>query len=241
MQQTEFQGGNPRLSPDGKQVVTWDGSTIRLHDLMGKKLAEFQGSDPRFSPDSKKLAEFQGGNPLFSPGSKQVVTGDGSPIGLYDLTGKKLAKFQGSDPRFSPDSKQVVTGDGNTSRLYDLTGKKLAEFQGSNPRFSPDGKQVITTFPDEDITRLYDLGGNLLAEYLGSTVSSNSRYRDLSLGFTKGGTQILTLTSDGTLRVWDIDAGVTIDGGLDDLLRRGCAELKNFRHREDVRKVCPEN
>ena len=106
---------------------------------------------------------------------------------------------------------------------------------------SHDREQIITTSPDEDITRLYDLEGNLLAEYLGSTVSSDPKYYGLSLGFTKDGTQILTLTSDGTLRVWDIDAGLTIDGGLDDLLRRGCAELKNFRHREDVRKVCPEN
>jgi WD40 repeat protein len=62
----------------------------------------------------------------------------------------------------------------------------------------------------------------------------------LSLGFTQDGTQILTLTSDGTLRVWDLDKGLELDGGLDDLMRRGCEQLKNFRHREDVQKVCPE-
>jgi WD40 repeat protein len=41
----------------------------------------------------------------------------------------------------------------------------------------------------------------------------------LSLGFTKDGTQILTLTSDGTLRVWDLDKGLEIALRLDDLLR----------------------
>jgi len=91
--------------------------------------------------------------------------------------------------------------------------------------------------PDEDITRLYDLEGNLLAEYQGSTAPQDSK--GLSLGFTQDGKQILTLTSNGTLRVWDLDAGLTVDGGLDDLLTRGCAALRNFRHRKDVRKVCP--
>ena len=79
-----------------------------------------------------------------------------------------------------------------------------------------------------------------MAEYLGSTFSFDDKYRGLSLGFTQDGKQILTLTSEGILRVWEIDAGLTVDAGLTDLLARGCAELRNFRHREDVRKVCPE-
>ena len=181
----------------------------------------------------------------FSSDGKKIVTGNGTTSRLYDLTGKKIAEFQGTNPSFSPDGKQVLTWDSTTILLYDLTGKKIAEFQGLNPHFSPDGKQVITTSLDEDLTRLYELEGNLLAEYLGSTSPRKDKYRLLffsfTQGFTKDGTQILTRTSDGTLRVWDIDAGLTIDGGLDDLLRRGCAELKNFSHREDVRKVCPEN
>ena len=251
----EFQGGSARFSPDGKQVVTEDGSTSRLYDLTGKKLAEFQGGFPRFSPDGKqivtwhgstsrlydltgkKLAEFQGGFPRFSPDGKQVVTWHGSTSRLYDLTGKKLAEFQGGFPRFSPDGKQVVTWHGSTSRLYDLTSKKLTKFQGGSPSFSSDRRSILVTLPDEDITRLYDLEGNLLAEYQGSTAPQDSK--GLSLGFTQDGKQILTLTSNGTLRVWDLDAGLTVDGGLDDLLTRGCAALRNFRHRKDVRKVCP--
>ncbi|MGG6267846.1 TIR domain-containing protein [Leptolyngbya sp. AN03gr2] len=153
----------------------------------------------------------------------------------------QFAEFQGRFPRFSPDGKQVLTWDDTTHRLYDLWGKKLAEFQGGFPSFSPDSKQVLTISPDEDITSLYDLEGNLLAEYLGLTVSLDSKYQSLSLGFTQDGTQILTLTSDGNLRVWDVDAELTVDGGLDDLMRRGCEQLKNFWHRpEDVKRVCPE-
>jgi hypothetical protein len=35
----------------------------------------------------------------------------------------------------------------------------------------------------------------------------------------------------------EIIESLFIDGGLTDLINRGCAKLKNFRHREDVRKV----
>jgi hypothetical protein len=124
----------------------------------------------------------------------------------------------------------------------DLVTKKLGEFAGTYASLSPDGKQILTTFPNEDITRLYDLEGNLLAEYLGSTAPRNyGKFSGLSLGYTQDGTQILTLTTDDRLMAWDIDANLTTDGGLTDLINRGCAKLKNFRHREDVRKVCPEN
>lgn len=135
---------------------------------------------------------------------------------------------------FSPKGNQIVTADDTTIHLYDLSGKKLADLQGSSPSFSDNPRAILTTSPDEDITRLYDLKGNLLAEYQGSTVSRDDKFRQLSLGFTPGGKQILTLTSDGSLRVWDVDAG------LDDLLTRGCAALKNFRHKDDVQKVCPQ-
>jgi len=98
-----------------------------------------------------------------------------------------------------------VTADDTTIHLYDLSGKKLADLQGSSPSFSDNPRAILTTSPDEDITRLYDLKGNLLAEYQGSTVSRDDKFRQLSLGFTPGGKQILTLTSDGSLRVWDVD------------------------------------
>ena len=133
-----------------------------------------------------------------------------------------------------------MTSDRTTSRLFDLSGQKIAEFQGGYPRSTPDRQSLLTTSPDEDITRLYDLNGNLLAEYLGSTSPRDNKFSGLSLGFTSDGKQILTLTSDGTLRVWDIDAGLHKDAGLNDLLTRGCAALKNFRDRDEVRKVCPQ-
>ena len=98
-----------------------------------------------------------------------------------------------------------MTADDTTIHLYDLSGKKLADLQGSSPSFSDNPRAILTTSPDEDITRLYDLKGNLLAEYQGSTVSRDDKFRQLSLGFTPGGKQILTLTSDGSLRVWDVD------------------------------------
>jgi WD40 repeat protein len=92
----------------------------------------------------------------------------------------------------------------------------------------------LTTVLSEDITRLWDLEGNLFAEYLGSTYFREDAYVGLCLGFTQDDCQIRTVTIDGTLHIWDIDAGLTVDGGLDDLLKRGCIILQRFRDREDV-------
>ena len=256
-EQAEFQEHSPRFSVNGNQIVTWDGTTGRLYDLSGKKLlisrviqnisspkgdqiVTWDGTTSRlYDLSGKKLAELQGLSPRFSRRGDQIVTDDGTTSRLYDLSGKKLAEFQGRFPWFSNKGDQIVTDDGTTRRLYDLSGKKLAEFQGRSPRFSPDQRSILTTSPDEDITRLYDLNRNLLAEYQGSAVPHNA-FSQLSLGFTSDGKQILTLTSGGTLRVWDVDAGLDKDGGLDDLLARGCAALKNFRHKAKVQKVCPQ-
>jgi WD40 repeat protein len=222
------------ISDDGHRIVIGsDVGKIQLHDLMNNKSIEFQGDYGRFSPDRTQIL---------------TMSDDSNTLRRYSLTGEKLAEFSEKSkiifPIFSPNGKTilstVLTEDADISRLYDLTGQPIRDFPGIVPIFSSDGRLILTTFQGEDITRLYDLDGNLLAEYLGSTFPRDPNYYGLSLGFNKDSTQIRTFTSDGTLRVWDIDAGLTIDGGLTDLINRGCAQLKNFRHREDVRKVCPE-
>lgn len=60
MQQALFQGDAPSFSPDGKHVLTQDGTTIRLYDLIGKKLVDLQGIHPKFSPDGKQVATVVG-------------------------------------------------------------------------------------------------------------------------------------------------------------------------------------
>ncbi|MBD1859678.1 MULTISPECIES: TIR domain-containing protein [Leptolyngbya] len=253
----QFQGGSLRLSTDGKKVLTGVKNRSRLFTLTSKPLltplaprAEPQelpsalkdnqftvgrvGSDELThtttimqDASGKQLAQFQGSILHFSHDGRFVLSGENQMVWLYDSMGKQIAQFQGSSAQFNADGQQMVIGNDQTSRLYDLTGKQLLEVPGRNPRFSVDQRSLLTTFPDENMSRLYDLKGNLLAEYLGATVS------DKPLGFTQDGKQLLTQMSDGKQVVWDIDHG------LDDLLQRGCEQLKNFRQREDVRKVCP--
>jgi WD40 repeat protein len=192
----------------------------------------------------KEVAQFQGAILHFSHDGRFVLSGENQMVWLYNSQGKRIAQFQGSSAQFSADGQQMVIGNDQTSRLYDLTGKQLLEVPGRDPQFSVDQQSLLTTFPDENISRLYDLKGNLLAEYLGATVSDKSQGKSLAeylgvtvsdkpIGFTQDGKQLLTQMSDGKQVVWDVDRG------LDDLLQKGCEQLKNFRHREDVRKVCP--
>jgi WD40 repeat protein len=222
------------ISDSGNSIVYGTVGKIFLHDMTVKKNVEFQGDYGRFSPDRTEVL---------------TVDNEKNTFRRYRLTGEKLVEFSEvfkiAFPSYSPDGKTIIAstyfnGDADLSRLYDLIGRQIRDFPGIVPMFSPDGQSILTTFQGEDITRLYDLEGNLLAEYLGSTFPRDRNFLGLSLGFNNDGTQIRTFTNDGTLHVWDIDANLTTDGGLTDLINRGCAKLKNFRHREDVRKVCPE-
>jgi WD40 repeat protein len=227
------------ISNNGSNIIVGGFKGIWLDNLATGQRVEFQGNYGRFSFDGKQILTVEDSGNLL----------DRTKVRRYSLSGEKLAEFSDENrimyPRFSPNGQVIIAtilfSDKDISRLYDLTGKKVRDFPGIAPIFSPDGRTILTTFQGEDMTRLYDLEGNLLAEYLGSTLPRDRNYRSLPLGFTKDGTQILTLAVDGTFRVWDIDANLATDGGLTDLINRGCAKLKNFRHREDVRKVCPEN
>jgi WD40 repeat protein/cytoskeletal protein RodZ len=253
----DFKGYSTMFSDDEKKIVTWSESSGKgyLYDITGKQLAEFQGGYPIFSKNHKKvlsvnglssllydstgnkLAEFQGTYPLFSNDNKQALIVDGNKINLYDLTDKKLRFSSSTQPIYRVGTEPILKVDGTKIRLYTQTGKKLAKFEGDFFKLNPDLQSILISSLNEDVTRLYDLEGNLLAEYLGLIVKFGDR--ELPLGFTSDSKQILTLTSDGTHHVWDVDAGLTVDGGLSDLITRGCAALKNFRHRKDVRQVCP--
>ncbi|MBE9028397.1 TIR domain-containing protein [filamentous cyanobacterium LEGE 11480] len=228
-------GSFPQFSPDSNHVLTevstLEGQMSWLYDRAGRYLVGFEGSSAQFSPDGKYL-----------------LTSKEEKSWLYNISGERLVEFTGKSPQFSADGKYVLTSKGKKHWLHNLSGKRLAEFTGTSPQFSPSHKLMLITVPDENRTRLYNFEGKLLAEYLGFTDVENknilflgtTKFDMRSLGFSQDGTKIITLTGDEKLLIWPVDDGLTDDYGITDLINRGCAKLKNFRHRQDVLKVCPE-
>ena len=131
----QLQGSGIRtVSPDGKTILTSEGSTARLWDITGRPIGApmvHRGQVLRaaFSPDSKVVLT----------GCKAVVSGGGVPEGdgearLWDAaTGKPIADpmiHRGSIRAiaFSADGRACLTGsDGGEARLWDAaTGKPIA-------------------------------------------------------------------------------------------------------------------
>ena len=144
------------FSPDGKHLLTGDG-TARLWDAQaGKELLAFKGD---------AILVFQA---IFSPDGKRVLTGEDKTARLWDAqTGQELLVLQGHTTgvhavAFSPDGKRLLTGGlDKTARLWDAqTGQELLVLKGHthhvfSVKFSPDGKLLLTGSADKT-ARLWD-------------------------------------------------------------------------------------
>jgi WD40 repeat protein len=110
--------------------------------------------------------------------------------------------------------------------LWDLQGKLLQEFKGhqsvvTSVSFSPDGKTIATGSSD-NTARLWDLQGNLLQEFKGHQDWVNS------VSFSPDGKTIATASSDNTARLWPVR-------NLDQLLKDGCAWVKDYLHNPGIK------
>ncbi len=104
---------------------------------------------------------------------------------------------------FSPDGLRVATtSDDNTARVWDLvTGERLTlGWQPNNVRkvsFSPDGRLIATTCAQR--ARVWDAA-------TGEPLTGALRHeKDLNqIEFSPDGHQLLTASSDGTARLWEL-------------------------------------
>ncbi len=159
--------GNPRWSPDGRQIVfdnyNFDikvgpqGSYISIMNADGTNIRQLTKTDngsanyPSFSPDGKQI--------LYSTSHKDKQRS----INTLDLDSgeiKEIAHVKASSPNWSPDSKQILYfthpfgGDtGGNLWIMDADGNKVRQLlpdpeDGQRilrtmPRWSPDGKQIL--------------------------------------------------------------------------------------------------
>ena len=109
---------------------------------------------------------------------------------------------------FNPKGKTIIAGSGNRALLLDrTTGKVVQEFKDTTPifsvAFSPDGETVLTS--SNKAARLWNVRtGKPIQTFTGHTKII------LSAAFNPKGGTILTGSSDGTAKIWDIQSGAVL-------------------------------
>jgi WD40 repeat protein len=133
----------------------------------------------------------------FSQDGRQVLTSDIYETVLWDVvTGREVRRFLGSGGTFSPNGTWVLTGGReNTARVWDVaTGREVHRFSGGGGTFSPDGTLAGRRFVDS-------AKGTLTLRFTGYTETISS------VALSPDGKQVLTSSSDNTVRVWDVATG----------------------------------
>ena len=153
------------------------------------------------------------GSIALSPDDKLVAAGieGGEGFNLWDLeSGEKVRTFQGHSARgyigFSADGRRILSSsfDDFTARLWDVeTGGQLCQFQvGKNPQsitFSADGQFAVGGDTDKN-TRIWDAETGQTVAILETSDTDTT----LRTTFSPDGRQVLTASSIGALRLWDV-------------------------------------
>jgi WD40 repeat protein/transcriptional regulator with XRE-family HTH domain len=196
------------FSPDGDLVLTGghDG-TARLWDAATGKVIF------RFISQAVWVQSV-----AFSPNGNYALLGtsDGA-IELWNVqTGMEMRKFMGhtssvNSVAFSPDGKFILAGgDDHVAKLWDAaTGTELQSFIGhtnaiQSVAFSPDGKYIFSGSDDGTARKWDPRSGQELQRYTGpATVGGNV---SMPIAVSKAGNLLLTASSEGETRLWNINA-----------------------------------
>jgi WD40 repeat protein len=171
----------------------------------------------------------------FSPDGHYFVTSsnDGTAIIWEAATGKAMQTLKGhtdwvTRATFSPDGHYVVTvSNDSTVRVWEVqTGKELVNISGQPPGkgipnvaafnsavFSPDGRYILTAGQD-NIARLWNISGisnqgtpsSITAGQELASLQGHAGPVNLAL-FSPDSGSALTISNDGTARLWEIPSG----------------------------------
>ncbi len=186
-------GGNIKDSAREYKILIWDNRGVKIKEITAHKLSI---SGLKFSPDGQQLIS---------------ASLDGT-VKIWDMRGNLISVVQGiKNPvnaiNLSIDGKTLVIGDsGGIIYFYHLDKHALKEIESlkincASFSFSPDGKYLsLTNYKDTDIY-LLDCKGKLVKKLVGHS------YLVWETVFTPDNKRLLSVSEDGTARVWNIETG----------------------------------
>lgn len=216
------------LSPDHTKLATAGGDwTVRLWDADTGNYIRSLGhpsavNTVAFSPDGKILASAGGTLRLWDADSGELLHAGKKDLGSVNLL------------VFSPDGKTLASGGGwdRTVHLWDVdTGALRVGLKGHTAptrdiAFSPDSSTLITASRDKTM-RLWDANtgteqknlptpedkvnpfavANLMLKRIDPGVLPGKRDDVHTVKFSEDGTQLVSVSSDGSLHLWNVDTG----------------------------------
>jgi WD40 repeat protein/uncharacterized caspase-like protein len=199
------------FSPDGKQVLSGSGdSSMKLWDAAsGREIRTFSGHKSGVA------------SVAFSLDGKQLLSYSWDGVKLWDVAnGREIRTFPVhtgwvDSVAFSPDGKQVLSGSWDSLKLWDVaSGQEIRTFSSSSGYisvksvvFSPDGKYVLSGGSFNEL-KLWDTAtGREVRTFSESSVnfiSIDLIPKCVSVAFSPDGKQILSGSSDKTIKLWDV-------------------------------------
>jgi WD40 repeat protein/serine/threonine protein kinase len=201
------------VSPDGKRLFSGGSEEIKVWDVVaGKETLSLRGTVNVFclavSPDGKRLFS---GNHDFKLGAEIKVWDVVAGKETLSLRGHKFAVHCLA---LSPDGKRLFSGSGvfmqGEIKVWDLeAGKEILSLRGHTDAvrclaLSPDGKRLFSGSGDF-------LSGEIKVWNLevGKEILTLRGHKAIvhSLVLSPDGKRLFSGSSDGTIKVWDFDAG----------------------------------
>ncbi|MDR2941298.1 MAG: caspase family protein [Treponema sp.] len=200
---TEHGAWSVAFSPDGKYALSGFSSNIKLWDIAsGREVKTFSGHTSKVNAV------------IFSPDGQQILSGsEDKTMKLWDVaSGREIRAFSGST-----DASMVFSSDGKYA-LFDFPANvNLKDWNAVSGRFrtflgnkeifiasSPDGAQVISYYKDNQTMKLWDTASGKEIK----TFSASGPV--VSAAFSPDGAQILSGSSDNSVKLWDIAGGRVI-------------------------------
>lgn len=212
---------------------------LSFNNDMKPLLDSIKAANPKMARYQLSLASAD--RAIFSSDSKNVLTISDSIIKLYDVyTGKlknivvlqnntftpeivtRYENFPAKNTKLSvsPNDQFIITSSfGFNPNLWNaVSGEKIIELKKNNnvePIFSPDSKLLAVVTDDNKATIYNTVNGKWIADLKGHTKLINK------IVFSTNGSQVFTISYDGTLKTWDAATGTllrTIQAGKNEIL-----------------------